>query len=139
MPGGRPPKGPGLVDGLDGSEGAKRKLRVILETLAGERTVEQACEALGMGPAAFYKLRERTLRDAVSSLEPRRRGRPKKEKSPEEQRIEELERKLFDAEFELQAARIREEIAAVMPHLLLDKDGNPRRKAGEKRGKRHRR
>lgn len=138
MPGGRPPKGPGLVDGLQSSAGAKKKLKVILQTIAGERTVEQACEVLGMGPAAFYKLRERVLRDAAASLEPRKRGRPRKEKSPEELENERLRRELFEAQFELQAARIREEIAVVMPHLLLDKDGKPRRGAGEKKGKRRR-
>ncbi len=139
MPGGRPPKGPRLADGLDGSKDAKRKLRVILETVAGETTVEQACEKLGIGPAAFHKLRERTLQEAAASLEPRKLGRPRKEKSPEEQRIEDLEKELFEAEFELRGARLREEIAVVMPHLLRDRDGNPRRQSHEKKGKKKRR
>ena len=106
---------------------------MILETVAGTCTVEEACEKLGVGPAAFYKLRERTLEDAAASLEPRKVGRPKKQKSPEQQEIEKLRQELFETRFELQAARIREEIAVVMPHLLRDKSGKRRR---EKKGRR---
>lgn len=135
MPGGRPPKGPRLVDGLDGSAAAKERLRVILETVAGERSVEEACEDLGMGPAAFYKLRERTLADALHSLEPRQVGRPKRTSSPEQEKIEALQAELFEVKKDLQAARIREEIAVVMPHLLRDKSG---KKKIEKKGRRQR-
>ena len=135
MPGGRPPKGPRLVDGIDGSGEAKKRLRVILETVAGERTVEQACEKLGLSPAAFYKLRDRVLRDAVASLEPRKVGRPRKQKSAEQAKNEALQAELFEVKRDLQAARIREEIAVVMPHLLQDKSGKRR---AEKKGRRPR-
>lgn len=135
MPGGRPPKGPRLADGLDASAEARKKLRVILETVAGTCTVEEACETLGVGPAAFYKLRERTLQEAATSLEPRKVGRPKKQKSLEQQEIDKLQAELFETKFELQAARLREEIAVVMPHLLRDKSGKRR---GEKKGRRRR-
>ena len=45
---GRPPKRSRLVEGLDGSDQAKLRLKVILQTLTGECTVEQACEQLGI-------------------------------------------------------------------------------------------
>ncbi len=135
MAGGRPPKGPRLVDGVEGSREAKKRLRVILETVAGEHTVDEACEKLGMGPAAFYKLRERVLRDAVASLEPRKVGRPRKEKSPEQEKIEALQAELFEVKLDLQAARIREEIAVVMPHLLRDKSGKKKKEKGGRRQK----
>jgi len=135
MPGGRPPAGAGIVDGFEGSEMAKRRLTVILQTVAGEKTVDQACEELGMGPAAFYKLRDRTMQDAVRSLEPRPVGRPKKVESVDAKRLQALQEELFRLKFELQASRIREEIAVVMPHLLVKKGpgaGGP----GEKKGSR---
>jgi transposase len=122
-----------LADGLDASKEARRKLRVILETVAGECTVEEACEKLGIGAAAFYKLRERTLQDAAASLEPRKLGRPSKERKPEKDEIEALRAELFEVKKDLQAARLREEIAVVMPHLLRDKSG---KRGGEKKGRR---
>jgi hypothetical protein len=121
------------VDGVEGSREAKRRLRVILETVAGERTVDEACAKLGMGPAAFYKLRERVLQDAVASLEPRKVGRPRKEKSREQEKLEKLQAELFEVKKDLQAARIREEIAVVMPHLLRDKKGKKKKEKGGRR------
>jgi hypothetical protein len=106
---------------MDGSEMAKRRMRVILETVAGNKTVDQACAELGMGPAAFYKLRDRTMQDAVRSLEPRPVGRPKKTEPAEAQTIQALRDEVFRLKFELQASRLREEIAVVMPHLLVKK------------------
>ena len=70
------------------------------------------------------------LRDAVASLEPRKVGRPRKEKSPEQKKFEALQAELFEVKKDLQAARIREEIAVTMPHLLRDKSG--KRRAGKK-------
>jgi hypothetical protein len=118
---GRPAKGPKLVETLDGSEDAKRKLRIILETVTGKRSVEEACDALGIGPAAFHKLRSRTLQDAIHSLEPRPVGRPRKEVPKEASEIEALKAEVWQLKFDLQAARIREEIAVTMPHLLKEK------------------
>src|SRR5947209_441690 len=44
---GRPHEGPELVDKLDDcSEQARQRLKVIVQTLAGLYTVEQACEVL---------------------------------------------------------------------------------------------
>ena len=45
---GRPPEGPGLVEKQEGSEPAKERLRVILETITGSKTVREACGELGM-------------------------------------------------------------------------------------------
>jgi hypothetical protein len=132
---GRPAKGPKLVETLDGSEDAKRKLRIILETVTGKRSVEEACEVLGIGPAAFHKLRARTLQDAVHSLEPRPVGRPRKEVPKEATEIEALKAEVWQLKFDLQAARIREEIAVTMPHLL--KDNKPAEgKGGKKKSRR---
>ena len=144
MASGRPPLGPRLAEGLEGSEGARRRLRVILETLSGELGVEEACRELGIGPAAFHKLRARTLAEALRSLEPRPMGRPREERSAQEMRIEALEKENWQLQFELQAARLREEIALSMPHLLKRKEaGGSEKKTteggrGKKKGRQRR-
>jgi len=118
MAGGRPPGGARLVDGLDGSSDAKKKLRVSIETLAGELSVRNACDALGVSEAMFHKLRSRWMQEALGSLEPKPQGRPPKQKSSEEEEhTEEVEGRMKTLELELRAARVREEIAVALPHL----------------------
>jgi transposase-like protein len=119
---GRPPEGPKLVERLDGSPQAKQRLAVILQTITGETTVEAACAELDIGEAAFHKLRQRTLQDAVTSLEPRPAGRPPTPVSPEAEQVTELQKQMRELKIDLRAAQIRTEIALTMPHLLLRND-----------------
>ena len=119
---GRPPEGPKLVERLDGSPEAKQRLQVILQTLTGEKTVEAACAELQIGEAAFHKLRQRTLQDAVTSLEPRPAGRPPQPVSPEAEQVTELQRQMRELKIDLRASQLRTEIALTMPHLLLRND-----------------
>ena len=72
MSAGRPPERTKLVEKAEGSEEAKRRLRLILETLSGERTVQSACDELEICQAMFYKLRTRFLQESVESLERRK-------------------------------------------------------------------
>jgi hypothetical protein len=103
---------------LDGPEEAKRRLKFILETVAGTRTISEACAELDISEAAFHELRKQALTAAVEGLAPRPVGRPRKDSDPEQRRIRELEEHVFVLKKDLQAARIREEIAIAMPHLL---------------------
>lgn len=109
--------GPKLVNGMDGSSEAKKRLRVILETISGERTVAEACSELGIGEARFHELRAEVLAVALLHLEPRPAGRPAKEE-PESSEVDALKAELKELRIELQVSRVREEISAVMPHLL---------------------
>ena len=77
MPGGRPPKGVDLVAGLEGSEEAKKRLRAALETLGGEKSIEEVCEELGVKPSLVHQLRARALQEALEELEARHVGRPR--------------------------------------------------------------
>jgi hypothetical protein len=134
---GRPPAGPKLVERLDGSEGAKARLRVILEATAGEYGVGEACARMGIGQAAFHHIRERALQTALGNLEPRPPGRPRRRKSQAEARIEALEAEIGELRIELRAAQVREEIALVMPHLLRSREPEPKKKRRDRRsGKR---
>jgi hypothetical protein len=118
MAGGRPPLGPSIVDLLDGPEEAKRRLKTILEVTSGEKTVEVACEELGIERARYYVLQHEALLASVEALTPRAPGRPASSPSPEQERIRELEAKVSDLELDLHAAEIKEELAAVFPHLV---------------------
>jgi transposase-like protein len=139
---GRKPSGAKLVEGLEGSEAARQRLQVVLKTLAGEMSVADACQTLGLSEAGFYKLRAQFLQDAVGLLEPKKPGRKPKEVGPEQQRIQELEAEKKDLVRQLDASMLRTEIALVMPHLLkgelaqAKKTPKPERKGKRKKRKR---
>lgn len=117
---GRPSMGPDVVNHLEGSPEAKARLKAILETMAGKKTVEEVCEELGISESRFFQLRDRTMADALGSLEPRPMGRPAEKplEAGEEAKLREENGRL---RMELEAARIREELAVLMPHVLKKK------------------
>jgi hypothetical protein len=119
---GRKPLGPALVEHLDGSRRAKQRLEVILATIAGQLTIERACEQLGIRPAMFYRLRTEVLEAGLARLEPRPIGRPPQSATAEQRRCEGLQLEVEDLQDELKLAEVREEIAHLMPHLV-QKDG----------------
>jgi transposase-like protein len=115
---GRPPKGSGLVDGLEGSEHARERLRLILGAMTGEISVNEACRQLGIGPARFHELRTEMLQAGLSRLEPGQAGRPPKRTDEEAAEVAALKRENQELKVDLQASRLREEIAIAMPGLL---------------------
>jgi len=125
---GRPNKGAELVANLDGSEPARQRLKIILQTLAGAMKIDQACDALGMGRAGFHKLRRQFLAQAASLLEPRPRGRQRRQPTAADDQIAELQREIVRLKLDLKAQQIREEIALAMPHLLKNKRAPSRKK-----------
>jgi hypothetical protein len=123
-----------LVHHLDGSERAKERLEVILETVAEKRTIREACDRLGIEEAMFFRLRTQALQAGLSRLEPRPSGRPPRHRSAEDQRIAELEQELQEKELEQKAMEARLEIAQAMPQLA--QEGTPKKTAkGKQRGK----
>lgn len=115
---GRKPLGPALVQHLPGSERAKQRLEVILETLAGKLTIREACDCLGIHEAMFHKLRAGVLQVGLTHLEPRPLGRPPRTVSPEPEEVAALQERLEDLESELHLGKVREEIAHVLPHVV---------------------
>ena len=115
---GRPPKGSALVEGLEGSDHARERLKIILDSIAGKLTVEEACQRLGIGEARFHELRTEVLQIALSRLEPGQVGRPPKRTEEEAAELEALKKENLELKVDLQASRLREEIAIAMPHLL---------------------
>lgn len=116
---GRPGLGARHAHGGDGSDHAKLRAELILRVLAGEIRVTEAAASLGVSEAHFHRLRERAIEGAIEALEPRPAGRPAAEVDPRDARIAELEVLLHERNVELRAAQLREEIALVMPHLLV--------------------
>jgi transposase-like protein len=115
---GRPVKGSALVDGLPGSESAKLRLKLVIDSLSGKISVEEACRQLGIGESRFHAMRQEVLAGALSGLEPSPAGRPAKERPEDDPERETLRKELLQARLELQAARVREQIAIAMPGVL---------------------
>jgi len=141
MPAGRPPLGSSHVNSLDGPEELKQRLRVLLDSLSGACTIDEACRVLGVSAARLHEMRHQALAGALAALAPGRPGRPARQPEPGETRIRELEHELDEAKVDLQAARTRLEIALVMPHVLRSAaDGKKNEtQAKARRGKRRRR
>ncbi len=116
---GRPGRGVEHVERVESSEETKQRLKLILQTLSGELTVSAACETLGVSEPHFHRLRERALTGAAEALEPRPAGRPAILRDASDARVSELEEKLEEMKLELHASQVREQIAVLMPHLLM--------------------
>ena len=115
----RPPEGPNLADRLEGPEDAKRRLKVILETISGTKSIADAAAEIGVGAARFHELRKEVLEAALLALEPKPAGRPRAESDQPDPRVAELEAQIGDMTIELKASHVREQIALTMPHLPM--------------------
>jgi len=122
---GRHPSGPAYVARLQGSAQAKQRLEVVLRTLAGSLSVQQACAELDLSPARFGELRTQLLQAALASLEPRPVGRPQASTTPEP--VAQLQARVQDLERQLHAALLREEVALILPRPPQSKKVSGRR------------
>jgi len=102
---GRKPQGAALVKSLGGSDHAKRRMMLFLQTLADECSVVQACQELGLSQSRFFAHRADWLQQALEVLEPQSPGRPAKP-----------EPSAPPAEVAALRQRVRE-LEAVLPHV----------------------
>lgn len=128
---GRPPRKAAHADSVSASNETKARLKVILQTLSGEKSVEQACAELGVNESHFHRLREKALAGAAAALEPRPVGRPRAEEDAAVSEVAALRAELGELKLDLRASQIREELALTMPHVLLPRAG---RLGGKKGG-----
>src|SRR5262245_31755227 len=121
---GRPPEGVGHVDRLEGPEELKRRLRVLLETIVGSKSVAEAGEELGVRESGLHELRREALVGALGALMPKPVGRPAAAPATTPSEAE-LKARIKDLEVDLQAERVRVELALAMPHLFRAKKNVP--------------
>jgi transposase-like protein len=114
---GRKPTGPQLVERLEGSPRAKTRLKAILETLTGQRSIPEVCEELGIQESMFHKLRGEVLQTALSRLEPRSLGRPPQSVLPDNPQVIELEKENQQLRLDLLAAQVRRDLVEQLPRL----------------------
>ena len=122
---GRPPLGPALVDGLEGGELEKERLRAMLATLAGTCTIDEACSSVGLGRSRFLELRERALEGGLEALAPGVPGRPPKRVEVGAEELDGLRQTVDWLRVELETSRLRTEIALVMPEHLTEPVSKP--------------
>jgi hypothetical protein len=115
---GRKPAGPQIAERLEGSPTAKQRLEVILETIAGQLTVPEACQQLGIGKSRFHALRNQTLQATLEALEPRPLGRPTKPTSPEQAEVNALQAELRRLHTELELAQVQLRLGRIHPALI---------------------
>ena len=146
---GRRPQGPEYAAKLQGSETAKLRAKVILETIAGTCRVLEACARLGVSEQRFHQLREEMMAAAVKALEPGHAGRPAHTPTLAEEQVVTLEQQLAAKEIELRTAKARAEIAVIMPDIKHpspsgrgaggEGEGEPEKKTPQRRPPKRRR
>jgi HAMP domain-containing protein len=111
---GRQPPGPEFVYRLQGSAQSKQRACVILQTLAGQLSLEAASAELVLSTQRLHELRQRGLQALVDSLEAQSAGRPRHTPA-ESAEVAALRAEVARLRQELQAAQLRNEIAALLP------------------------
>jgi len=116
---GRKPQGVGLVTPLAGSEHAKRRMTLFLQTLSGQCSVPEACAELGIGQSRFFAQRSAWLQESLALLEPRSPGRPPKPESvPAGDDVRQLQERLRHLESRSAAVEVLAELASLLPNLM---------------------
>lgn len=122
MAAGRRPDGTQHVNRLDGEDEAKHRLRVVLETLSGTKSIEEACDELHVSASRFHEIRHDAPQGALDGLAPAASGRPRRpqpEADPEH--VAAIERENHELKADLLASMVRTEMAIGMPHLFTKK------------------
>lgn len=107
----RPSKGLAHVDELRGDKPTKERLKWILRTLLGRRSVQEALLALGIGRTYFAMLRKRVLERAYDSLQPMPCGRPRRAKVVAMAEVDALRRRVAELERDNALLQARLDIA----------------------------
>ena len=113
---GRHAAGPAYAERLDGSELACRRMRVVLETIAGTKRVTEACAELDICHQRFETIRQEALQAGVAALELQPAGRPRKTGAADAE-VARLRERVAEVEAALQAALVRAELATTLPRL----------------------
>src|SRR5262249_45823847 len=132
---GRRPVGPELAEQLDGSAEARRRMRVVLATIAGTCRVQEACEELGICEQRFEAIRATAIRAGIAALEARPMGRPPKVLSEAQAEVARLRERVAELEAQLHVASVCAELVGALPR----RDGVGKRSPRSGRAKESRR
>ena len=124
---GRPRAGLRLIDQVSAPRAARRRVRVVLATIAGELSITDACTALGVRRTRFFALRQQVLRGAIDAVVARPRGRPPRPTAAHAE-VRALQAQVRELELALRTTLLRSEIALTMP-FLLDRAGRVKQTA----------
>jgi hypothetical protein len=133
---GRHPSGPEFVHKLHGSELAKHRAEVLLETVAGKCRTTEACVRLKLSAQRFDQVRLEALQALVTSLEPGTGGRPAKRPSAAQREVEQLRAQIVQLEAQLQAALVRTELAVTLTPAAKEASKKSARSPGRKSSRR---
>lgn len=111
---GRRPVGPEVAEQLEGSVEACRRMRVVLETIAGVRRVREACAELGICEQRFEAIRAAAIRAGIAALEARPMGRPPRVLTEAQAEVARLRERVAELEAQLRVASVRVELAGVL-------------------------
>jgi len=125
--------GVALLEKYDGSEQSIRRVQAIIQTLAGQVSVVDACKDMGIGEAIFRRFRDVCLKAAISSLEPKKRGRKATPEPPGQKQIEALQQEVQRLKVELMGAMAREDLRRAG---LVVTEQEPEKKTSRKRKQR---
>jgi len=73
---GRRPSGPEMVDQLPGSDLARERVKVVLQTMAGELRVQEACEVLHLSEQPLRRVARAGVAGGGERVGAQARGRP---------------------------------------------------------------
>jgi len=118
MGGGRPNFGVNHVDRIAAPEEEKRRVKIVLQTMTEEISVDEACQRLSIGTSRFHELRREILEGAIEGARPGRPGRPRQEETKEERKIRRLEGRVRELQEELELSLLRTELAVALPHVF---------------------
>lgn len=112
---GRPTSVAAMLERLKAAPSTKERVLVLLSNLAGTMPVAEACRKLALGRTHFWSLRTALLEASIRAVEPRRRGRPIRMPTIHAGKIAELQAEIDRLKEALELARVREEIALLLP------------------------
>ncbi len=114
---GRHAVGPEIAEQVADSPFEAFRLRLILESVTGEKRVQDICQEMGVCSQMFERLRDRAMRAAARSLRPKKAGRPRKARSAAAAENTQLHERIAELEAQVQALRVRAELAEGLPRL----------------------
>jgi len=114
---GRHAAGPEYAERLEGSELACHRMRVVLETIAGTKRVQDACTELDICQQRFETIRQEAIQAGVAALELGHAGRPRKNTTAADDETIQLRQRVAELEAQLHAVTIRAELATTLPRL----------------------